>query len=74
MMGHSFGGYVSACYSLAHTKRVKRLLLVGSAGVEEVNASCFGHNGQPWGLEGIPLEAFKAMWHSFNPQVGAPVR
>lgn len=41
----------------------------GSAGVEEVNASCFGPNGQPWGLEGIPLEAFKAMWHSLQPQI-----
>jgi abhydrolase domain-containing protein 5 len=68
LMGHSFGGYVSACWALAHPKNCLRLILVGSAGMETHNRACLGHNGQPWGLEGPALEAFNALWYAIQPQ------
>ena len=68
LLGHSFGGYVAACWALAHPQRCKRLILVGSAGMEAHNRACLGHNGQPWGLEGPALEAFNALWYAIQPQ------
>jgi pimeloyl-ACP methyl ester carboxylesterase len=68
LLGHSFGGYVAACWALAHPARVRRLVLVGSAGMEAKNRACLGPNGTPWGLEGPALDAFNALWHVIQPQ------
>ena len=68
LLGHSFGGYVAACWALSHPRLVLRLLLVGSAGMEAKNRACLGANGLPWGLDGAALEAFKALWHIIQPQ------
>jgi pimeloyl-ACP methyl ester carboxylesterase len=68
LIGHSFGGYLSACWALAHPARCTRLVLVGSAGMEAHNRACLGPQGTPWGLEGLPLEAFNALWHTIQPQ------
>lgn len=69
LLGHSFGGYVAACWALAHPQRLLRLVLVGSAGMEEKNRACTGGpNGTPWGLEGPALDAFNALWHVIQPQ------
>ena len=68
LLGHSFGGYVASCWALAHPQRVLRLILVGSAGMEQKNRACLGPKGTPWGLEGPALEAFNALWHVVQPQ------
>lgn len=68
LIGHSFGGYVAACWALAHPARVVRLVLVGSAGMEAQNRACLGPKGTPWGLEGPALDAFNALWYAIQPQ------
>jgi pimeloyl-ACP methyl ester carboxylesterase len=68
LIGHSFGGYLAACWALSAPKLVRRLVLVGSAGMEQVNRACLGPNGTPWGLEGLALEGFNALWHAVQPQ------
>ena len=68
LIGHSFGGYLASCWALAAPKLVRRLVLVGSAGMEQVNRACLGPNGTPWGLEGLALEGFNALWHAVQPQ------
>jgi pimeloyl-ACP methyl ester carboxylesterase len=68
LVGHSFGGYIATCWALAHPQRCMRLVLVGSAGMQEHNRACLGPNGNPWNLEGLALEGFNALWHTVQPQ------
>lgn len=35
MVGHSFGGYIAACYTETYGKRVNRLVLLSPAGTTE---------------------------------------
>jgi pimeloyl-ACP methyl ester carboxylesterase len=37
LLGHSLGGYLSACYSIKYPERVKKLILVSPAGVPVAN-------------------------------------
>lgn len=68
LVGHSFGGYLAACWALAQPQLVRRLVLVGSAGMELSNRACLGPNGTPWGLEGLALEGFNRLWNAIQPQ------